>query len=63
VKFIAELSADEVVSPELTFPVAIRVDLVDEYGALLAAVPGEAALAVAVDVELADPPRSGDGGL
>ena len=38
---LAELSVDEVVSSELAFPVAVGVDLVDEDGALLAAVPGE----------------------
>ena len=48
---LAELSVDEVVSSELALPVAVRVDLVDEDGALLAAVPREVALAVAVDVE------------
>ena len=50
---LAELSVDEVASSELTFPVPVRVDLVDEHRALLAAVPTEVALAVAVEVELA----------
>ena len=57
---LAELSVDEVVSPELAFPVPVGVDLVDEHGALLAAVPGEIALAVAVDVELAHAARARD---
>jgi len=60
---LAELSVDEVVSSELPFPVAVSVDLVDEHGALLAAVPREIALTVAVDVELAHAPRTGDGVL
>ena len=52
---LAELSVDEVAPSELAFPVPVRVDLVDEHRALLAAVPGEIALTVAVDVELARP--------
>ena len=51
---LAELSVDEVVSAELALPVPIRVELVDEHCALLAAVPRQIALTVAVDVELAD---------
>ena len=58
---LAELSVDEVASSKLTFPVSIGVDLVDEYGALLTAVPGQIALTVAVDVELAYPARARDG--
>ena len=57
---LAELPVDEVVSTELALPVAVGVELVDEDGALLAAVPAEVALAVAVDVEPADPARAGD---
>ena len=60
---LAELSVDEVASSKLAFPVPVRVDLVDEHGALLAAVPGEIALTVAVDVELAHPARAGHGVL
>ena len=51
---LAELSVDEVVSSELALPVTIGVDLVDEHGTLLAAVPRQIALTVAFDVELAD---------
>ena len=58
---LAELSVDEVVSAELTFPVPVRVGLVDEHCALFAAVPGEIALAVTVDVELSDAPRADHG--
>ena len=56
---LAELSVDEVVSAELAFPVPIGVDLVDEHGALLAAVPRQIALTVALDVELADSAGTG----
>jgi len=38
----------------LVLPVAVGFDLIDEYCAVLAAVPGEIALAVSVDIE---PPR------
>jgi len=60
---LAELSVDEVVTAELAFPVAIRVDLVNEHRALLPAVPGEIALAVALDVQLADAAGTADGVL
>jgi hypothetical protein len=60
---LAELSIDEVLSSELAFPVAVGVDLIDEDRALLAAVPGQVALSVAVDVELAYAPRPTDGVL
>ena len=52
---LAELAVDEVVAAELALPVAVGVELVDEHGPLLAAVPGQVALAVAVDVEPAAP--------
>ena len=58
---LAELPVDEVVSSKLVLPVAIGVDLVDEHGALLAAVPGEIALTITFDVELASPARAGHG--
>ena len=60
---LAELSMDEVVPTELALPVAVGVDLVDEDGALLAAVPAEVALSVPVDVEPAHSARSGYGVL
>jgi hypothetical protein len=41
---LAELAVDEVAATELTLPVAIRVDLVDEDRALLAAVAGQVTL-------------------
>ena len=60
---LAELAVDEVASSELALPVPVGVDLVDEDRALLAAVPGQIALTVAVDVEPAHPARAGDGVL
>src|SRR6476659_4350418 len=57
---LAELSVDEVVASELAFPVPVGVDLIDEHGPLLAAVPGEIALTIAVDVQLAHPARARD---
>jgi hypothetical protein len=42
----AELSVDEVGPLQLLLPIAIRLDLVDENGALLASVPGQVALTV-----------------
>ena len=57
---LAELPVDEVVPTELALPVPVGVELVDEDGALLAAVPREVALAVAVDVEPAHAARAGD---
>ena len=60
---LAELSVDEVISTELSFPVAVGVDLVDEHGPLLAAVAGQIALAVTIDVQLAHAARAADGVL
>ncbi len=56
---LAELSVHEVVSSQLAFPVPIRVDLVDEHRTLLAAVPRQIALTIAVNVEPADPAGTG----
>ena len=52
---LAELSGDEVGPLQLRFPVAVRLDLVDEDGALLTAVSGQVALTVAVQMQPADP--------
>jgi hypothetical protein len=60
---LAELAVGEVASAELAFPIAIGVDLVDEDGALLAAVPGAIALTVALDVELLNAAVTVDGSL
>ena len=52
---LAELSGDEVGPLQLLFPVAIRLELVDEDGALLTAVSGQIALAVPVHIQPAHP--------
>src|SRR5260370_14092673 len=52
---LAELSVDEVGPPQLLLPVTIRLDLVDEDGALLTPVPGQVTLTVSVQIQPADP--------
>src|SRR3954452_19097464 len=52
---LAELAVYEVASAELALPIAVGVDLVDERRPHLAAVPGEIALSVPLDVELGHP--------
>jgi hypothetical protein len=51
---LAELSKHEVLSPELPFPIAIGIDLVDENGPVLATMTLQIALAIAVDVQPPD---------
>ena len=51
---LAELPVDEIAAAQPLLPVAIRFDLIDEDRALLSAVAGEIALAVALDVEPPD---------
>ena len=51
---LPELAVHEVVAPEVLLPVLVGLDLVDQYGPLLAAVSVQVALAVPVDVEPAD---------
>src|SRR6266700_4933487 len=51
---LAELSKHEVLSPELPFPIAIGIDLVDENGPVLATVTLQISLAIAVDVQPPD---------
>src|SRR5262245_58561388 len=51
---LAELSKHEVVSPELPFPIAIGIDLIDEDGPMLTTVTLQISLAVAVDVQPPD---------
>src|SRR5262249_14995447 len=48
---LAELSKYEVLSPQLPFPKALRIDLVDENGSVLATVTLQIPLAIAVDVQ------------
>jgi hypothetical protein len=45
---LAELSINEVGSLELLLPIAIRFDLIDEDGTLLASVTGQVTLTVSV---------------
>src|SRR5882724_2499304 len=52
---LAELSVDEVVPLQLLLPVAIRFDLVDEGGSLLAAVAVRVALTVSIQIQPASP--------
>ena len=47
----SELSIGEIVSTELALPIVIGVDLIDEDGPVLAAVPSQVPLSVAVDIE------------
>src|SRR6478672_8302662 len=51
---LAELSVDEVGPVQLLLPIAVRFDLVDEDRALLPAVPGQVALTVSVEIQVAD---------
>src|SRR6058998_1163195 len=51
---LAELSGDEVGPLQLLLPIAIRLDLVDEDGALLTSVPSQVTLTVAVQIQPAD---------
>jgi hypothetical protein len=51
---LPELAVGEVITAQLLLPVPVRLDLVHEHGAVLAAVPGEVALLITVEVQ---PPR------
>jgi hypothetical protein len=51
---LAELTELKVVAAKVLLPVLVRADLVDQHRALLAAVPVQIALPVAIDVEPAD---------
>ena len=52
---LAELPMDEIGPLQLLLPVAIRFDLVDEGGSLLAPVAGKVALTVSIQIQPADP--------
>ncbi len=60
---LAELPKGEAAPAKLVLPVAVGSDLVDEHGPLLAAVAGQVALSVAVDVEAPHHPPPRDGRL
>ena len=53
-KVLAELSVNEAGPLQPFLPIAIRIELVDEDGALLTPVPGHVALAVSIEVQPAD---------
>ena len=55
-KILAELPKCKIVAAELSFPVAIRVRLIDHYGAMFAAVPGQVTLPIAIYIQPADHP-------
>ena len=54
---LPELAVDEIVPAEIPLPVLVRLDLVDEHRAHLAAVPVGVALTVAVDIQPPHHPR------
>jgi hypothetical protein len=56
---LPELAVFRQPAAEVGFPVAVGLDLVDEHGALLAAVPVQVTLPVVVDVQPAHKLRSG----
>src|SRR5262249_17905736 len=58
---LPELAVDEVVAAEHLLPVAIRRELVDQHRAVLAAVPREVSLPVALDVQPPHETRPADG--
>ena len=48
-----ELAESKIVAAQKALPVAVRIHLVDEYGAVLPAVTGEIGLRIAIDIEFA----------
>src|SRR5581483_10929114 len=51
---LAELSVDQAISLQTILPVAIRFDLVDENGPMLASMSGQVALPVSLQIQPAD---------
>src|SRR5215472_11643950 len=49
----SELAESKILAAQKALPVMVRIDLVDEYGAVLPAVTGEIGLRITVDIELA----------
>jgi hypothetical protein len=62
-QILAELAEVEGFAPKHFLPVMVRSDLIDEDRAMLAAMRGEIALCVAVDVQAAHPAPPGDRAL
>jgi hypothetical protein len=50
-EILAELPVSEVVAAKLSLPIAVGINLINKYRAVLAAVPLQIALAIPVDVE------------
>ncbi len=50
---LSELAESKIVATQKTFPVMIRIHLVDEYGAVLPAVTGKIGLRITIDIEFA----------
>jgi hypothetical protein len=53
-KIFAELPEREILTAQLTFPVLVGIDLIDQNCSVLAAMPGEIALGVTVDIQPPD---------
>jgi len=53
VKFSPNWPKVKIVAAQKALPIMVRVDLVDEYGAMLPAVTGEIGLRITIDIELA----------
>jgi hypothetical protein len=50
-EIFSELAEDKIAAAQLTFPIPVGFDLVDQNRSVLAAMPGEIALAVTVDIQ------------
>lgn len=50
----AELPERKILTAQLTFPVPVGIDLIDQNCSVLAAMPGEIALGVTVDIQPPD---------
>src|SRR4051794_28842508 len=60
-EIFAKLPEDKIVASKNALPVSVGFDLIDEDSALFSAVPGEIALAVAIDVQFAHEATAFDG--
>jgi len=52
----SELAEAKIIAAEKALPIAVRVGLVDEYGALLSTVTSEIGLRITIDIQLAHQP-------
>jgi hypothetical protein len=50
---LSQLAESKIVAAQKALPVMVRIHLVDEYGTVLPAVPGEIGLRITIDIELA----------